>query len=299
MKKILVTGASGFIGKHCIDILMKGDYEIHALTRNKDEQNTSNLFWYIIDLFETNEVEKLFKKIKPTHFLHLAWKVESGLSFGSNENEKWFHLSKELIRFFYQNGGERLVVSGSCFEYDLSLGNEVLEEVTPLNSNNEYGKNKNKLYQYLKLLHKDENINFAWGRIFFTFGPGQKSASLVPYVISSLKNNKLVETTDGNQKYDYLYVEDVALALVSLVESTYVGAVNISSGKTIKLKELILKFAKVFDKEHLIKFGIRKRPENSPSHVLGNIEILKNKTNWKKQFDIDTAVEKTINYYNK
>jgi len=297
MKKILVTGASGFIGKHCIDILVKGDYEIHALTRNSNEQNTENLFWYTVDLFETTEVERLFKKIKPTHFLHLAWKVESGLSFGSNENEKWFNLSKKLVNYFYLNGGKRLVVSGSCFEYDLSLGKAISEEKTPLNSNNEYGKNKNKLYQYLKSLHKDKGVDFAWGRIFFTFGPGQKSASLVPYVISSLKNDKLVETTDGNQEYDYLYVEDVAQALVSLVESTYVGAVNISSGKTMKLKELILKFAKYFDKEHLIKFGVRERPENSPNHVLANIDILKSKTKWEKQFDIDKAIEKTINFY--
>ncbi|HBS11720.1 MAG TPA: hypothetical protein DEO36_04135 [Flavobacteriaceae bacterium] len=297
MKRILVTGASGFIGKHCINVLVKSDYEIHALTRNLNEQNAENLFWYTVDLFETAKVEELFQKIKPTHFLHLAWKVESGLSFGSNENEKWYHLSKKLVHYFYDNGGERLVVSGSCFEYDLSSGEAILENENSLKSNNEYGKNKNKLYQYLKSLQKEKEISFAWGRIFFTFGPGQKSASLVPYVISSLKNDTLVETTDGNQEYDYLYVEDVALALVSLVESTYVGAVNISSGKTMKLKELILKFAKVFEKEHLIKFGVRERPENSPSHVLGNIEILTSKTNWKKQFDIDKAVEKTINFY--
>ncbi len=298
MKKILVSGASGFIGKHCIKILSNRNYEIHALTRNQEEQNTENIYWHTIDLFNIDKVEKLFKEIKPTYFLHLAWKVESGLSFGSNENEKWFNLSKKMVNFFYQNGGERLVVSGSCFEYDLSTGNAILENKNSLKSNNEYGKNKNKLYQYLKLLQKEKGISFAWGRIFFTFGPGQKPASLVPYVISSLRNDKTVETTDGNQEYDYLYVEDVALALVSLVESTYVGAVNISSGKTIKLKELILKFAKVFDKEHLIKFGVRERPENSPSHVLGNIDLLKKETNWKKQFDIDEAIKKTINYYN-
>ncbi len=297
MKKIVVTGASGFIGNHCINILIERGYQIHAVCRSSVENKVDNVYWYEIDLFDLEKIEFFFKEIKPTYFLHLAWKVESGLSFGSNENEKWFNLSKKLANYFYQNGGKRLVVSGSCFEYDLSIGHTISEEVTPLSSNNEYGKNKNNLYQYLKSLQKEEGIDFAWGRIFFTFGPGQKLASLVPYVISSLINDKLVETTDGNQEYDYLYVEDVALALVSLVESTYVGAVNISSGKTIKLKELILKFAKAFNKEHLIKFGVRERPENSPSHVQGNIEILKNKTNWKKQFDMNIAVQKTISFY--
>ena len=122
---------------------------------------------------------------------------------------------------------------------------------------------------------------------------------MVPYVILSVINNNVIETTDGNQKYDYVYVEDVALALVKVLESSHIGAVNISSGKTIKLKELISKIAQRFDKEELIKFGVRERPVGSPDLVLGKNDVLMKATDWKENFTIDEAIEKTINYYRK
>jgi len=298
MKKILVTGISGFIGNHCIPFLLERGYEVHAISRTSQESDNVKVIWHYIDLFNTEVVEEVFKRIRPTHFLHLAWKVESGLKLDSDENEKWYHLSKKLVSYFHENGGERLVITGSCFEYDHSNG-IITEEFTPLKPNNEYGKNKNKLYQHLKNLKENDGISYTWARIFFTFGPGQKAQSLVPYVISSLMNNKVVETTDGNQKYDYVYVEDVALALVLVLESSYNGAVNISSGKTLKLKDLISKIAKVFDKENLIKFGERERPEGSPDLVLGINDVLKRETDWEENYTIDQAIEKTINYFKK
>ncbi|MET2984909.1 NAD-dependent epimerase/dehydratase family protein [Aureibaculum conchae] len=298
MKKIIVTGVSGFIGNHCIPFLLERRYEIHAISRTQKEDDNKNVNWYYIDLFDTAKVEEVFKQVKATYFLHLAWKVESGLKLNSNENEKWFHLSKKLTDFFYLYGGERLLVTGSCFEYDHSDG-IISEEKTDLKPNNEYGKNKNKLYQHLKKTSEERGISYAWARIFFTFGPGQKPQSLVPYVISSIINNNIIETTDGNQKYDYVYVEDVALALVQVLESDYIGAVNISSGKTLKLKELISSIAKKFDKEDFIKFGVRERPKGSPDMVLGLNDVLVKETNWKANYTLDQAIEKTIKYYSK
>ena len=141
MKKILVTGLSGFIGNHCIPFLIENGYEVHAISRNAKDNDDPKVNWHYVDLFNTEKVEEIFKTIKPKYFLHLAWKVESGLKLDSDENEKWFYLSKKLLNYFYQNGGERLVVTGSCFEYDHSNG-IISEATTPLKPNNEYGKIK-------------------------------------------------------------------------------------------------------------------------------------------------------------
>lgn len=299
MKKILVTGATGFIGSNCIELLIKRDYEIHAISRNSiDNSNNNNIFWYKIDLFDVNEIERIFKEVRPSHFMHLAWKMETGLMLNSEENEKWLYLSQNLIDLFYQYGGERILVSGSCFEYDLTHNN-ICHEKTQLIPNSSYGISKMKLYQYLKSICDKKNLSYVWGRIFFTYGPGQKAKSLVPYVVGNLCNNNIVETTDGNQIYDYLYVEDIALALILLLESPHQGAVNISSGNPLTLKKLILKIAEIFERKDLIEFGVKPRPKDSPDYIVGDNTLLKKITSWNQHFELNEGIKKFINFYKK
>lgn len=297
MKKILVTGASGFIGSYCIKMLIDRNYEIHTISRKSIENLVNeNVSWYNVDLFNNKKIESVFKKVRPTFFMHLAWKMETGLNLNSENNEKWLNLSKNLISLFHRYGGKRILISGSCFEYDLN--HEILtENSTPLNANNEYGKSKNRLYQYLKSYGAENDLSYIWPRIFFAFGPGQKEQSLLPYVMTGLMNNSKIELTDGNQRYDYIYVKDVALALILLLESSYNGDVNVSSGKVIKLKDLILKIARIFDRENLLNFGILSRPQGSPDFVLGNNELLKKVTSWNENYGIDNGITEFIDYY--
>lgn len=297
MKKILITGGSGFIGSHCINLLAKQNYEIHAISRNSEPTiNEGNICWYNIDLFDIENVELIFEKVKPTFMIHLAWKMETGLMLDSEENEKWLYLSKKLIKIFHKYGGKRILVSGSGFEYDLS-GNTIIEEGDKVMANNSYGKSKNKLHKYLKSFSQQNELSYVWCRIFFVYGPGQKPTSLVPYVLNNLRNNIEVETTDGNQIYDYLYVQDVALALVLLMENTYVGAVNVSSGRPVTLKNIILKIAKMYDNSNLIHFDAKPRPKNSPSFVVGDNTLLKKITNWNEKFDLEEGL-KELNEFN-
>ena len=296
-KKVLVTGASGFVGRHCLEVLEARDYEIHAISRqNIKNSNTNRINWYNVDLFDEAGIEDIFKAIKPNYFIHLAWKMETGLNLNSEGNKEWFYLSKMLIRLFHQYGGERVFISGSGFEYDLDY--KVLNEnSTPLRPNNEYGKNKNKLNSFIKSYCENNDLSYVWGRIFFAFGPGQKDQSLIPYVISSLKSNSEINLTDGNQEYDYIYIKDVALAIVLLLESSYIGDINISSGKVIKLKDLIVKIARIFNKENLLNFGSLSRPKGSPNFVLGENELLKKVTSWTEKHGIDKGIKEFISYY--
>ena len=86
--------------------------------------------------------------------------------------------------------------------------------------------------------------------------------------------------------------------MIETLNSSHIGPVNISSGETIKLKDLILKIAKKSQKEHLIHFGKKDRPVGSPDKVLGLNKVLKNETNWKRKYSIDEGLTNTINYYN-
>lgn len=295
--RILVTGASGYIGTHVMNLLINKNYEIHAISRFEKKNNIKkNFFWYQIDLLESNEIEKIIEKAKPKYLIHLAWKIGSGLKHESTENDNWLFVSKLLINIFYKHGGKRILVSGTCAEYDWNY-NFLTEGVTPLNPSNSYGKIKNELYNYLQSYCSSNNYSFVWPRIFFSFGPNQNINSLVPLIIKNLINNEIVNTTNAEQKFDYLYIEDVALAIVLLLESEYDGAVNISSGKATKLKQIISYIAEYFDKKELIQFGAVQYPKDGPMRLTGDNEILKSVTKWLQKYSIEEGLERTIKYF--
>jgi len=296
---VLITGASGYIGNHVLNLLIEKKYEIHAISRIKKKDNIENhLFWHQIDLLKSNQIGKLINTVKPKYLIHLAWKVGSGLNHESLENDYWLSTSKELITSFYKYGGQRVLVSGTCAEYDWSY-NYLTENETPLKPLNSYGEIKKKLYNYLSDYCTSKNYSFIWVRIFFSFGPDQNKNSLVPFVIKKLINNQVVNTTEAQQKFDYLYVEDVASALVLSLESGHIGAVNIASGKATKLKRIILQLANYLNKNELIKFGAVPYAKKTPMHLIGNNEILINKIGWKPKFTIEEGLLKTIKYYKK
>ncbi len=293
MKRILVTGAAGFLGSHCLNELENKNFEIYALDKVKRQSPDTKVNWIETDLREPKQVEQMLYNIKPDYLLHLAWKMETGMQLNSPVNNAWVEISIDLIQKFAEAGGKRVVVSGSCAEY--KWGDYLYdEETTPLEPQTVYGRSKHKLHQMVSSLCTKNNIGYAWGRIFFMYGPNENEKRLVSYVIRSILKGEKVLTTHGNQIYDYLYVEDVARALVSLVETDFNGAVNICSGQPLKVKDLIYKIANQMNGSHLIHLGKIDPSKHHSHNIVGNNSLLKMITSWLPEIDIDSGITKTI-----
>ena len=114
--KVLVTGASGFIGRQCCLQLDSLGYEVHAVSSNSHPKGT--IKWHRADLLDTQQISDLMDHIKPTHLLHLAWYVEPGKYWNSIKNYHWVRASLNIIEKFSELGGERVVVAGTCAEYE-------------------------------------------------------------------------------------------------------------------------------------------------------------------------------------
>lgn len=297
-KKVLLTGASGFIGRHTISSLIKRGYEVHAVFNTSDYQlhDEKGLFWHQCNLFDPEEQRQLLFEIKPTHLLHFAWYAVPGKYWTSLENIRCVQASLNLVIYFIENGGKRMVGAGTCAEYDWSYG-YCKEGLTPARPSTLYGTCKHSLQEMIGCLSLQTGLSSAWGRIFFLYGPFEQQTRLVSYVISSLLKKETVRCSHGKQIRDYLYVKDVANAFVSLLETDISGPVNIASGAPIALRDVIYKIAEKLDSKHLIQLGAVTPPASEPHLLVADIDRLKNEVGWSPNYDLDEGLEETINWW--
>ncbi len=258
MKKILVTGANGFIGRQTLPLLKKGGYEVIACCLKP--VNHSEVKWVQCNLLNLGEVSKMIRKVQPSHLLHLAWYTEHGKFWESLENFQWIKASLHLAYEFAKFGGRRLMVGGSCCEYDWSHVTGFSEERTPCNPFSVYGRAKNMLRVILEDFCNLMNISFVWPRIFFLYGPFEDKKKLVASIILTLLQGKTFTLQNSHYLRDYLHVEDVAAAIVSLLNSPLQGPCNIGSGQGVSLKTLGEVIQKTLSSINLLRYSDSEAP---------------------------------------
>ncbi|MEM8805103.1 MAG: NAD(P)-dependent oxidoreductase [Cyanobacteria bacterium P01_G01_bin.38] len=295
MKKVLVTGATGFLGQHCLPLLAQRGYDIHGIFRRSQPTTAADVQWHQADLLDPSQLKSLVAQVKPTHLLHLAWYAAPGWG-SAPENFQWVRASIDLIQAFQASRGERLVVAGSCAEYDWDFG-YCSEFRTPTQPQTLYGTCKQALQTLTQAYSESVELSAAWGRIFFTYGPHEHPQRLVASVIRSLLKDEVARCSHGQQLRDYLYAGDVANALVTLLESPVTGPVNIASGQPIQLKEIVYKVGAQLNRADLIELGaLPARPQEAVL-VLGDIHRLQHEVGWQPQYSWQQGIENSINWW--
>jgi nucleoside-diphosphate-sugar epimerase len=294
VRRVLVTGAGGFIGRHCLPILLAKGYDVQALSRGKPAKISPGVVWHALNLLAPGAPAQIIQKVKPDCLLHLAWYAVPGKFWDAPENIDWVRASGELLSAFAANNGTRAVAAGSCAEYQLNAG-ECIEEKTPLNPATLYGTCKNEFAQRLDSLSRETGFSSAWGRIFFLYGPHEPRSRLVAYVVQSLLRAEPALCSDGKQILDFLHVEDVASAFVALLESEIRGPVNIASGRPLSVKDLLQEISVQLGRPDLIRLGAREATSNV-SHVWANVGRLSNEVSWKPRYDLQSGIRQTIEW---
>ena len=302
MKSILVTGATGFIGRHTLSLLLKYGYDVHISVRtpskvgclNSDISNQVSV--HHCDLFDYSQQTRLFEVIKPSHLLHFAWDATPGKFWTSENNLQWLECSTQLLRNFAKHHGQRAVFAGTCAEYDWSYG-YCTETLTPTNPFTLYGVCKNSLRQVSEQFCKDREISFAWGRIFWLYGVDEAPGRLVSSVLQSLASKQVAKCSHGNQIRDFMYVEDVACAFVELLNSDVVGPINVASGNLISIKEIVTEIGRQMGLSELIGLGMIEARKNEPPLIVANTSILNNQIGFKPKYSLQEGLYKTIKSY--
>jgi len=293
-KRVLVTGAAGFVGGHSLPFLMANGFEVHAVDICISKEEFPGLYWHQVDLLDQKSCLELLETIHPTHLLHFAWYAKHGEYWNSLENLRWVEGSLHLLRAFYDKGGERVVMAGTCAEYDWRQEEDFSELTTPLIPASLYGVCKNALQNVLKDFSRVTGLSSAWGRIFFLYGPDEHPRRLVSSVISNLLRNQTAQCSHGMQVRDFLHVEDVASAFASLLMSPVQGPVNIASGCPVTLRDLVLAAADCLNARERVQFGVLPAPVDEPPRIVGHVSRLSDEVDWRPKYDLAAGMAQNV-----
>ncbi len=291
--RVLLTGARGFIGRHCVSRLAARGFEVHAVRsgRGAAPEDAAEAVWHACDLLDATAPEALALRLRPTHLLHLAWITTPGEYWESPENLLWAEATRRLLDAFARAGGRRAMATGSGAEYDWSEG-RCHEETTALGAASAYARAKDSVRRHLAT-HEPE-LSTAWARIFWVYGPDEEPRRLVPSIVLALLRGGIAECSGGAQRRDFLYVADVAEALVALLASDVRGAVNVGSGEAIAVRDLALRIGAALGAAERIRFG---DAGAEVPLVVADVARLRHEVGFRPRFDLDEGIARTIAWW--
>jgi nucleoside-diphosphate-sugar epimerase len=258
--KILVTGATGFIGSNIVKELFNLGHEIYATHR------TSSSFQKVIALkskvnwinTDSKNWKETIKASKIDQLIHVAW---GGIEAGDRNNWdlqiKNFSLSKDYFDLAKECGFSKVIGFGSQAEY--GLYDLPSSELTLPKPNDAYGAVKLMTYNYLRSIFLDSETAWYWIRVYSVFGDGENPQWLIPSVISTLLKKEDLRLTECEQEYNYLHIEDFVNYFIAIVEDdqNQSGVYNICNKQTIILKDLLNKIAEILQvSSRYLKFGV-------------------------------------------
>jgi len=293
---VLVTGATGFIGYHCLAPLVARGYQVIAMHRHRAPRPITGVRWITGDVMDRVRMGEVLDEWRPEGLLHLAWFVESGKLDADPSNVSWAAASLDLARAFRERGGQRATICGSCYEYDRRYG-YCVEGLTPCEPDTLYGAAKDSLRRTLFAYGASTGLSVSWGRAFFLYGPRENPARLVSSVILSLLRGQIAKSSHGLQVRDYLHVQDVADALVALFSSTATGAYNIASGRAVTIRDVVRRLGELTGRRELLQIGALPARTSDAPLVLGDAQRLYKDVGWKPAFDLDTGLAATVDWW--
>lgn len=294
MKRVLVTGATGLVGRHTLEPLVARGYEVHAVSRGT-ALLVSGVRWHRADLLDTLAIRELIQTIAPTDLLHAAWVMTPGKYVSSPENLAWVRSSLTLLEAFVAGGGRRAAVAGTCYEYDWSDG--LCSEETPLRPKTLYGAAKAGLQLTAQAYARQSGFTLAWARLFLLYGPHEHQARLVASVTRSLLLNETARCSHGEQVRDFLHVQDAANALVEVLDRGIEGPINVASGQRTRVKDLILRVADALGRRELVQLGAIPVPPDEAPLVVADVGRLRRETGWSPSYDLDRGLEHTVAWW--
>jgi nucleoside-diphosphate-sugar epimerase len=300
MSCVLVTGATGFVGRSAIAALRLRGHEVLGVARTATDDVKVHA-WHTANLLDPSAVPKLVRDAHASHLLHLAWTTKHSWFWSDPANLAWARATCGLVDAFAEAGGIRVVMTGSCAQYDwaveaIGASGLACETVTPRRPVTLYGHAKQATTDLLETWSTETGMSYATALLFFPYGPYEKPERLVPSVTRSLLAGEPALVTAGTQIRDFIHVDDCGAALAALVDSEVTGAVNIGSGQGSSVADVANTIARIIGREDLLRIGTLPSSDEGP-RVVASTTRLYNEVGLAPRYDLETGLRDTIEWW--
>lgn len=270
--RVLLTGASGFLGRYVLRQLTQQGIDVVVVGRSRPIGYQGDFIE--IDLLRMDGGSAVAMSARATHLIHMAWYAEHGVYWSSPLNLRWLEASVRLVEAFCSAGGQKVVVAGTCAEYDWSYG-YCREDMTPLTPASMYGTAKDATRRLLMAICNAHQVPLAWGRIFLPYGQGEDGRRLIPSLIQVFQGRRQPFGVNAMAYRDFLHAEDVARGFERLLLSDTTGSYNISSGQPMQIAEVVRLIANTFHGNSRMVLDLSTENPSEPEVLIGDNRKLK------------------------
>lgn len=299
MNRIFITGVNGFIGAALAKLLLQEQREVAVLLRagscvDRIHALLPKLNVFYGDMREIGGYSSLVAQFKPNAIIHLAWSGVQGKDRNSSIQVQNISASSALYELAERIGCDVFVGMGSQAEYGPTSGR--INEMTPTRPTTVYGAAKLSTGLLLERLAVASGRHLAWLRLFSSYGPGDDPSWLLQYLTRTLLARGRPALTAAQQMWDYIYVDDVARAVMSVMDQRVDGIYNLGSGQAYKLEHVILKIRDLIDPRLPLGFGeVPYRPDQV-MHLEADIARLKMVTGWVPKTTLDEGLLNVVEH---
>lgn len=299
MEKVLITGASGFIGRRVVAAAaQRPDWTVYALSSGRRQLPEAEFPWsgtvhpVQADLYQPEQIDALIGEIRPEVVIHLAWEVDTSGFASSQSNLQWLESSLRLLRDFAAAGGRRFVFGGTCDEYRCWDGH--FSEYQVPRKRTVYGESKAVFGAVGESFCRNAGIDFVSAKIFSVYGEHDRPFRAVPSAILSFLAGKPLVCRTPDSAWDYIHVEDVACAFIQIAASAYCGAVNVGTGRPCLMREVFTQIAEKMGCQELLSFEEGADPGTI---VVADGTILREKIGYQCRISLSEGLDRTIAWW--
>lgn len=297
MRRVLVTGGAGFIGRAVCAALLNAGYEVCITGRQRPTDIDIRIGFIRADLLAPEAASFIFANRTFDILLHLAWETRHGIFWSARENQDWIAASLRLARCFADAGGGRMVATGTCVEYDAPDDGPCIANVTPLAPIHPYAVAKNEGRRLIEACCQAYGVSFAWARLFMLIGEREHPDRLVPSVVRSLLNGVPARCSSGVQVRDFMDVRDAGLALASVAASETSGALNICSGHPVRIADLARMLGDIMQRPDLIKLGTLPDRPGEVANLWGDAQPLQLLGCYAPRYTLKDTLDNAVAYW--